>query len=219
MSLFDLIKIRLFGAPMRDGKMPLVGDSPDATTDEKMSVGGTGGRIGDDNGKGTELNAGALESQAEQKPWPERVLFVCSGNICRSAYGAVKLRQLAEENGRVVRIASCGILRLVGHKAAPEMIETARERGLDLESHRSCAITRRLAEVSDVIFAMEPVHKKEICRICPEASGKTILLGSYLDRPSVVIPDPMGRAPEAYRVAANQIDEALTLWVRSFPPP
>ncbi|MBQ8036997.1 MAG: hypothetical protein IJ268_08400, partial [Proteobacteria bacterium] len=72
--------------------------------------------------------------------FPERVLFVCCGNMCRSAYAAARFEQLAKQKHRSVRVASAGTLKLIGREAAPEMKETARENGLDLESHRSSAL-------------------------------------------------------------------------------
>ena len=144
--------------------------------------------------------------------YPERILFVCSGNICRSAYAAAKLKQLTQ--GMAIQIASAGTLRIVGQKAAPEMLETARENGVELEDHRSSALSRLFIDSSDLIFAMAPEHRDIILSICPDAEKRTLLLGMFLDEPQEELEDPMGKAPEIYRAVAAQIDEALTNWVQ-----
>lgn len=150
---------------------------------------------------------------------PERVLFVCSGNICRSAYGAVKLERLCAVHGCKIHVASCGTLKIVGRSAAPEMQAAARERGLDLSHHRSRAMSRVFLEAADIIFAMTPEHYAVICRESPECAGRTMLLGQFLEPPKDEIDDPMGQAPEAYRRAADEIDEALTRWFNSILSP
>ena len=144
---------------------------------------------------------------------PSRFLFVCSGNICRSAYAAAKFKQLTQ--GRDFQIASAGILRLVGHKAAPEMIDAARENGVDLEEHRSNALSGLLIQAADVIFAFEHIHRDTILNIAPNADKKTILLGRFLNIPQEEIEDPMGQTPDVYRAVAAQIDEALTNWLQT----
>lgn len=144
---------------------------------------------------------------------PQRVLFVCSGNICRSAYGAVKFEQLLEVRRMSMRIASAGTLRIVGRPAAPEMIATADERSLDLTKHRSTALSQTLIEAADVIFAMENAHKQELMRICPNCSERIVMLGQCLPNPKGEIADPMGCAPAVYREVADEIDLALENWL------
>ena len=146
------------------------------------------------------------------KSEPSHILFVCSGNICRSAYAAAKLKQLSEN--RKLKIASAGTLQIVGRKAAPDMIDTARENGVDLEDHRSSALTRILIDSADIIFAMEPMHSARITEISPDASKRVLLLGLFLNEPVDTIEDPMGQAPEVYRSVAALIDEALTNWFK-----
>ncbi|GEM_PF-3336484 len=143
---------------------------------------------------------------------PSHILFVCSGNICRSAYAAAKLKQLSQ--GMNIKIASAGTLRIVGRKAAPDMIDTARENGVALEDHRSSALSKLLIDSADIIFAMEPMHSARIAEISPDASKRIRLLGLFLNEPTDTIEDPMGQAPEVYRSVAALIDEALTNWFK-----
>lgn len=137
------------------------------------------------------------------------VLFVCSGNICRSAYAQARLEHLARVSAIPVKVMSCGTLRLVGRAASPEMQAEAARRGLDLSGHRSVPISRAIVAAADVIFAMEPYHAMEIVRLCPTAAERTFLLGQWLDPQSRMIADPMGKSAQFYRRVCDQIDEAV----------
>lgn len=148
--------------------------------------------------------------------FPERVLFVCSGNMCRSPYGAARFANLA--GNRKVQVVSAGTLRLVGRAAAPEMMKTAAENGLNLETHRSNALSKMLIQASDVIFVMETIHRQEVIRLCPEASDKIIMLGNWLPAPRMELVDPMGKTPDVYRDVAAQIDSALENWFKQWKP-
>ncbi len=200
MSWLDRLRARLFGYDNiePEGIMPTVNRVPTTTENPQ-----------------TTSVAPQTDEKINAPKSPERVLFVCSGNICRSAYGAVKFEQLLKDRNLSMRIASAGTLRLVGRSAAPEMIETAQERGLDLTQHRSSALSKPLIDAADVIFAMEHGHKLEIMRICPDSEQRIVLLGQCLPEPKLEILDPMGHTPEIYREVATEIDIALENWLHS----
>ena len=146
--------------------------------------------------------------------FPERVLFICSGNMCRSAYAEYRFRQMISASHANTRIMSAGTLRLIGESAAPEMIAAAAERGLDLRPHRSNALSGLLVKSADRIFAMDRSHYDTLLHIDPASGHKIVMLGLYLNTPQPEIEDPMGREPEVYRRVAAQIDEALDNWLR-----
>ena len=143
--------------------------------------------------------------------FPERVLFVCSGNICRSAYGEYRFRQLAAASHPDTRVMSAGTLRIVGREAAPCMMAAAAARGLDLTPHRSNGLSRLLVDTADVIFTMENVHRDALVQLSPCAQ-KIVMLGLWLDTPQPEIEDPMGKSPDVYERVADQLDEALRNW-------
>lgn len=151
--------------------------------------------------------------------FPERVMFVCSGNICRSAYGEYRFKKMCAECGKEeTQVVSAGTLRIQGRAASDEMIETGKERGLDLTPHRSNGISRFLVDSSDVIFVMAPMHRTEILRISPESENKIVLLGEWLNTPKEEIDDPIRQSMDFYRRVTEEIDEALKNWMeRHFP--
>jgi protein-tyrosine-phosphatase len=135
------------------------------------------------------------------------ILFVCSGNICRSPFAEVAARAAIVDEGLV--FASAGTMAIDGDHATLPMQEVAAERGLDLSEHRA----RLLDEVDepDVVFGMEVEHLVAARRVFPGLPRSAIQL---LDHPRAV-DDPYGRPPDVYRRVADQIQDALT---RTLPP-
>ena len=130
-----------------------------------------------------------------------RVLFVCSGNICRSPYAEYAARA---RFGEGYSFASAGTVALTGDHATGTMQEVGAERGLDLAPHRATLLTE--AQVPDLVFGMEQEHLIAARRAFPDLPKGSIRL---LAHPQAVA-DPYGRHIDLYRRTATQIDEALS---------
>lgn len=135
---------------------------------------------------------------------PATILFVCTGNICRSplaeAAAAVALTGYfgVEDLTTVgLEVASSGTHGLTGHPATDEMQLVGAELGLDLSNHRATRLDRPLVEASSLILAMEDEHLAWLRRRYPD--GRAALLGE------APIDDPYGRDLTAYRRAAREI--------------
>jgi protein-tyrosine phosphatase len=116
-----------------------------------------------------------------------------------------------ELDGRGVVISSAGISAAPGGVAAPEAIETMRQRGLDLSRHESQPLSEKLVRHADVILALTGVHRQAIIRRWPEAASRTMVL-----RPDGGdIEDPIGGPAEVYAECAVQIEEALRQRVKT----
>ena len=142
------------------------------------------------------------------------VLFVCTGNTCRSPMAETLFRELiAERFGcrpdeierQGVVVASAGIAAWGGGKASTGALEAMRERGADLSGHESQPLTENLTRQADVIWTMTASHRANILAQFPEAGGRVAMLSP--DRHDVI--DPIGGTLATYRKCAEQIREHL----------
>lgn len=138
------------------------------------------------------------------------VLFVCTGNTCRSPMAEALFRTMAAERlgcrpadieRHGVVVSSAGLAAWGGGPASANAVEAVRELGSDLVGHESQPLTESLVSQADVILTMTAAHRAAILAQFPEAGGRVAVLAT--DRRDVV--DPVGGSLETYRNCARQI--------------
>ncbi len=142
------------------------------------------------------------------------ILFVCSGNSCRSpmAEGLMKA-MIPDELRESVIVKSAGTLGLDGHPATLYAVTTAEELGADISEHRSQGLTQELVDEANIVFAMASNHKKYFEENFPEAKENIFLLKQFdrdkTETADIDIEDPIGRSLKIYRECGREIDEEL----------
>jgi protein-tyrosine phosphatase len=159
------------------------------------------------------LREGAVPSDQIREWSSLRILFVCTGNTCRSPMAAGFCRKFfsdilgcrvdkLDESG--YKIDSAGIAALDGIPASGHAVEACREQWIDLTSHRSRKLTLRDIEQSDLIFTMSQSHRAYILQTYPLASQKCLMLDPKGD-----IQDPVGLDADVYRNCFRRISENI----------
>lgn len=159
------------------------------------------------------LRAGAYSERQIRKMYNVNILFVCSGNTCRSpmAEGLAK-KYLAEKFGCNIdqlddmgyKIESAGVLAINGIIASDGAIRFCDSRGANIANHKSQRLTAEKIKEADYIFAMSYGHKDAIMQICPQDERKCMLLNDSVD-----VNDPIGGEYEDYKVCGEIIEKAV----------
>ncbi|MDE1925778.1 MAG: ATP-grasp domain-containing protein [Burkholderiales bacterium] len=143
----------------------------------------------------------------------QRVVFLCHGNINRSA-----LAQAYAESRYPGRheYASAGFHSPAGRPADPTMVEVAAAAGVDLAQWQSRTLDARLVADADIVFAMEAAHLDRLQREHPGAAGKAYLLGAAIASgpAQVEVPDPYGKPRAAYERVCGQVRAAVDAWLQ-----
>lgn len=135
------------------------------------------------------------------------ILFVCTGNTCRSPMAACMMKQLCQEAGLTdIRIISAGVDAWDGQPASQGARHAMESRGLSLADHRSQTVTQQLLNETDLVFCVSPRHGEALKHYfahVPETASF-----------SPAIADPFGGSDEVYRACAASMEAQLNVFVR-----
>lgn len=146
-------------------------------------------------------------------------VFVCFGNIMRSAMAEFLMRRGLQEAGleNGVRIISAGLQATPGREAHPWAQQASAEVGISLAAHQAKALTREMVAQADCILAMDLQNKAELLTLYPEQRGKIYMLSAYAEGPWQYreIPDPYLGDLDATRVCCRQLQICIRNLINS----
>ncbi|MDP3386095.1 MAG: low molecular weight protein arginine phosphatase [Eubacteriales bacterium] len=143
-----------------------------------------------------------------------KILFVCTGNTCRSPMAEGLFSKIIESKGvskEVYTVVSAGLMTVDGLEASEFAVEALNEKGIDIRDHRSKRLTTDMIEEADLILTMTYSHKTAVIQKSANASEKTYTLKEYANHgdSNMDIADPFGMDIDAYQQCAEEISTTL----------
>ena len=135
------------------------------------------------------------------------VLFVCSGNTCRSPMAKGILDTLVDKKN--VFVYSAGTIARKGGLPSEFAVIAAQKYGADISHHLSAPLTKELIKDADLILALSLKHKDAVIELVPEAKSKTYLLKEYASGINEEVEDPIGQPLAVFEKVAAIINENL----------
>lgn len=129
------------------------------------------------------------------------ILFVCTGNTCRSPLAEALYNALGKG-----RAASAGVAAAAGMPLSRGAAEALKKRGLSLRDHRARRVDETMLQAARRVYVMERAHRDALVSRFPAFAAKIALLKEGAD-----VPDPVGAGPAEYEACASSIEEAVKI--------
>lgn len=138
-----------------------------------------------------------------------KILFICTGNTCRSPMAEGILNHIATEKKINISSKSAGIYAFDGDNVSPNAVKVLSNIGIDIKDKKSMQVHKDLVEEADLILTMSNSHKKQLIMRFPFAVNKVFLLNEYAFKNIKDIEDPYGRGELDYKEACDEIYRAV----------
>ena len=151
---------------------------------------------------------------------PRRILFVCTGNICRSAMAEHLLRHWSGKRGLGLEVRSCGTAAESWYEVPDHARALLTAEGVPPFTHRPSLLTREQLGWADIVLVMTHGHHEHVIDLYPEFTRRTRLLREHAGFGELDVDDPMGRTREVFASCLGVIKESLEALIpREFRDP
>lgn len=142
-------------------------------------------------------------------PAIRRIVFVCTGNICRSAMAEHLLRHWSAERGLDLDVSSCGVAAESWYEMPAAARRLLSAEGVTAFTHKARLATRGALRGADLILVMERAHADHLTEQFPEFTARIRLLREHAGFGDADVADPMGRPEEAFARCLSVLKESL----------
>lgn len=139
-----------------------------------------------------------------------KVLFVCTGNTCRSPMAEGIFRKAAREGD--FKVKSAGVAAQPGSSASRETVAVLKEQGIELKDFRSRMVSEKMLKKAEAVFCMTEGHLEMLEMMHPEYEEKYHLACDFVEvngKVGVDVPDPIGMGRKSYEMTSKVLNEAM----------
>ncbi len=158
------------------------------------------------------IRLGAINDEEINKAITKKnILFVCTGNTCRSVIAEAIFKKMMRDNKRFdVEVFSAGVMTLSGIGVSQNTKDVLAREGINASGHVAREVNREMLQKSDLILVMERLHEEAVLKLAPEVKNRVFLLREFakIDENNLDIIDPMGKSPDFYEKTFTSIKEA-----------
>ena len=141
-----------------------------------------------------------------------KIMFICTGNICRSAMAHRMLeKRLKDINRDDIEVYSCGVFASDGDYPTSQGIEVMKNYGVNLKTHRATNIHNSNIEDMDIILCATTSHKNNVINMYPDLKEKIFTMKEFVgyDKNNLDIADPWGLSTKVYEDCAKEIEDCV----------
>lgn len=135
-----------------------------------------------------------------------KIIFICTGNTCRSPMAEVLAREIFEKSNIEIEVISRGVSVYTPSGASANALEAVKQYGLDLSSHLSKPISVKDIDESDLVLTMTQSHKQVLKGVCGEDGKDLYTLKEFVEAGDGDVMDPFGQDLKAYCDCADELN-------------